>query len=352
METIKLLKLIRFDLLRGDALRMLGFLTAAFAAVVAYLRKFLPRSLFAGLIVVLLLADLLPICRRYMSQLVSKSQMDSHFLETDLDRFLRQDPEPHRIFPLGELSGDAHWSYFHQSVEGYHPAKLRIYQDLRESCFFEGKDEGFLNVQAPINWNVVNMLNAKYLIASQQLSHPFLEPAFYDQTQKLWAMRNTRVLPRAFCVGQTELISDRNARLQRLNEASFRPDSTAIVEKPLTETIQAPTAWSAKVTRYEPNYVDLSVTNDAQTLLVLSEIYYPAGWHAAVNGRPAEIYKVNHVLRGVVVPAGESKVSFKLEPQSFKTSVTVTAVSGAVVYLLLIVAVAPYFLPILRKVRA
>lgn len=350
-DVIALLKSVRFDLLKSDALRMLALAAAAFGLVVVYIKNVLPRSLFAGLVIILLLVDLLTVDKRYMQQLIPKSQLDGYFSETPLDRFLRQDQEPHRIFPVGELAGEAHWSYFHQSIEGYHPAKLRIYQDIRESCLFEGKDSGFRNAQTPINWNIVNMLNAKYLISTQEMFHPDILPAFQDQGQKAWVYKNTRVLPRAFCVGRTELIPERQARLARLNQASFKPDSAAIVEKPLPDAIETPMSWSAEITRYQPNTIDIQVNTDVQTLLVLSEVYYPAGWKALVNGIEQEIYKVNHVLRGVVVPAGASTVSFRLEPQSYKTSVAMTAGSVTVVYLLLIAALYPQARLLLKKRR-
>jgi hypothetical protein len=340
-------KTARFDLLKGDALRMLALAAAAFGLIAAYIKKVLPRSLFAGLVLVLLLVDLLTIDKRYMQQLISKSQLDDYFAETELDRFFLQDQEPHRIYPIGELADEAHWPYFHQSIEGYHPAKLRIYQDIRDSCLSAGKEFG--GTRPSINWNVVNMLNAKYLISTKPLSYPNLLPVDQENDQKLLVYRNNAALPRAFCVGAVEVISDREARLNRLNQASFKPDSVAILEHEPQEPIARSHAWSTKITRYEPNYIDVQATTDAQTLLVLSEIYYPAGWKAVVNGSRKEIYKVNHILRGVVVPAGESTVSFKLEPHSYKTSVAVTAGSGAIVYLLLIIALYPQVQVLLKK---
>ncbi len=340
-EIITLLKAARFDLLKGDALRLLAFAAAAFALVFAFLKKALPKPLFIAAMLALMLIDLLPICRRYMTELIPKERFDDYFQQTQLDRVLLDDKEPHRVYPLGDLGGDAHWSYHHQSIEGYHPAKLRIYQDIRESCLLAGRDPGFLNTQIPINWNVVNMLNAVYLISAQPLDHPNLEAVFHDPAQKLTVYRNRTALPRAFCVGRVEVIADRTRRLERLNQASFRPDSVAIVEKPLSAAVETPSEWTAKITRYEPNYIDLEVTSDRQTLLVLSEIYYPAGWHALVDGRPTEIFKVNHVLRGVIVPAGRSQVSFKLEPRSYKISVAMTGAANLIVYLLLAVSLVP-----------
>ncbi|RPI02860.1 MAG: hypothetical protein EHM72_03135 [Calditrichaeota bacterium] len=337
-EIISLLKAVRFDLLKSDALRMLALTAAAFGLVFSYLKYNLPRALFVGAMMVLLLLDLLPINKRYMQQLIPKQQMEDYFSVSRADQFMQADKEPHRVFPLGELSSEAHWSYFHQSIEGYHPAKLRIYQDIRESCLYEGKESGFSNAQAPINWNIVNMLNVKYLISQQEVQHPDLVPVFQDQEQQLLVYKNNRVLPRAFCIGRIEVISDRQMRLQRLNQFSFKSDSVAILEKPLSGAIETPQQWSTKVTRYEPNLIDLEVSSDKPALLVLSEIYYPAGWSAVVNGVDAEIYKVNHILRGVRIPAGESTIRFKLAPRSFQISLMLMSISMTIIYGLLIAA--------------
>ncbi len=343
-QVLTLLKSARFDLLKGDALRMLALVAGAFGLVFAFVKGWLSKSVFTGAVIVLLLVDLFPIDKRYMQQLVPKQQMDNYFAKTPVDDFLLNDTNHFRIFPLGELSGQAHWSYYHESIEGYHPAKLRIYQDIREFCLLNGTDPGFHNDPSqPINWNIVNMLNAKYLLSTGQVQHPDLRPVFQSPQQKIVVYENTSALPRAFPVGVTELIPDRQERFARLNQAAFHPDSIAIVEEELPQEISAPTQWNAKVTRYEPNYIDVQVQSDQQTLLVLSEIFYPAGWKADINGQSTKIYNVNHILRGVVIPEGTSTVHFKLEPQSYKISVAMMGSSIIVVYILLVIGLVPVF---------
>ncbi|MBN1561080.1 YfhO family protein [candidate division KSB1 bacterium] len=345
-DVLAMLKTVRFDLLKGDAIRMLALVAAAFGLSFAHLQGWLKKPTFIAMAIVLLLIDVLPIDRRYLRDLIPRAQMDSYFNETPIDKLLQDDAEPHRIYPLGDLSGQAHWSYFHQSIEGYHPAKLRIYQDILESCLRNGTDPGFNNAtEVPINWNIVNMLNARYLLAQGNMTHANLQPVTVDQSQKIIVYKNSAALPRAFCVGQTEVIPERPARLARLNQASFRPDSVAIVEAALPASIAAPANWSAVISRYEPNYIDVNISTDEQTLLVLSEIYYPAGWQAFIDDREVEIYKVNHILRGVLVPAGSNTVHFKLEPATYKISVAMMAGSITIVYAALLIGL----LPIIRK---
>lgn len=337
-QFVPLLLAARLDLLRGDTLRMIALVAAAHALVYAFLKSWISKALFISAVVFLLLVDLIPINRRYMKKLIPKTQMDSYFNKTEIDQFLLNDTDLFRIYPLGELSGQAHWSYYHQSIEGYHAAKLRIYQDIHESCLQKGTDPEFQNnPQVPINWNVVNMLNTKYILAKGGIQHPNLEPVTQDPSQKIVVFRNKAVKRRAFCVGKTEVIENRQSRLDRLNQASFQPDSVAIVESPLTKFIEAPSSWSTDITRYEPNYIDVKVMTNAQTLMVLSEIYYPAGWKAFINGQELEILKVNHILRGVVVPTGTHTVEFRLEPKTYKISRAMMGSSIIIVYALLII---------------
>ncbi len=339
---LNLLKTARFDLLKGDAVRMLGLVAVTFIVVMAFLKNWLSKTLFIGAITILLLFDLFGIDKRYMQDLVNEKRMDNYFVKTKIDQIIQQDEEMHRIMPIGELSGQAHWPYFHQSITGYHPAKLRIYQDLRESCLYQRTAPGFQNSEGtPINWNVVNMLNGKYVLAKGRIQHPNLTLVYEDEGQEIVVYENNAVLPRLWCVGNIEIIQDRDRRLSRLNDPAFNPAETAILQQELDESIAKPDSCDWQLTRYEPNYIDIELFTDTQTLMVLSEIYYPAGWKAFVDGKKSEIVNVNHVLRGVVVPEGEHTISFELEPKTFKISMAVTGGTTAVVYLLLIIALVP-----------
>lgn len=349
-ETLAPYMQARFDLLKGDAIRMLAFVAIIFGLIIAYIKNWLSKWIFAGAAIIFLLLDLLPIDKRYMQQLYPKSDLDSYFIETRLDQFLKNDPEIFRIYPLGELSGQAHWSYYFQSIEGYHPAKLRIYQDIREFCLLNGTAPGFNNnPQIPINWNIVNMLNTKYVLARGNIVHQNLEPVYQDQSQNIIVYKNRMAFSRAFCVGQTELITDMQERFKRINQASFKPDSVALMEKELHQPVFSPSDWNTQITRYEPNYIDVNVSSDKQTLLVLSEIYYPVGWKAFINNQEAEIYKVNHILRAVVVPEGESKIEFRLEPSSLKISTAVMGGSISLVYILFVFGLLPVFRQFIKK---
>jgi len=352
-NVLTLLKTARFDLLKGDAIRMLGLVAVTFVVVMAFLKNWLSKALFVGAISVLLLFDLFSIDNRYMQNLVKEKRMDNFFIKTQIDQIILQDEDMHRIMPVGELSGQAHWPYFHQSITGYHPAKLRIYQDIRESCLYQGTAPGFRNSEgAPINWNVVNMLNGKYVLAKGRIQHPNLTPIYEQEGQEIVLYKNNAALPRVWCIGNTEIIEAREQRLARLNDPAFNPAETAILQHELDETIAKPDSCDWQITRYEPNYIDIDLSTNAQTLMVLSEIYYPAGWKVFVDDEKSKIINVNHVLRGIVVPEGEHTIRFELEPRTYKISVAVTGGATAVVYVLLIIALVPHIRRKIKSARA
>lgn len=344
-NVLALLKDARFDLLKQDALRTLLLLTASFALVFAYLKNKLTDILFGGLLIGILLFDLLGINNRFLNNLGAPQNIERYFAETETDQFLNNDKSLFRIFPLGNLYGDSRWSYRHQSIGGYHPAKLQLIQDINEKCLYNGKDAGFNNPPSiPINWNVVNMLNTKYILAPGQINHPNLLQCFTDPQNNIVVYENTKLAPRVFPIGSTEILTDASQRYARLNDPNFNPDSTAILEKELKSTTALPQNFSYEITKYEPNVIELNVATDAQTLVVLSEVYYSAGWKAFVGETETEIYKTNHLLRSIVVPEGSHSISFRLAPQSYSLSLWVSGISIIIIYLVLVIAIYKEFL--------
>ncbi|MFQ5650803.1 MAG: YfhO family protein [bacterium] len=334
-QVFSLIREARYDMMKQDALRMLVFAGGVLALITSYSKAWLPRTVFAIGIIALLVTDLFSIDNRFMQNLVRTDRLEQYFAATETDLFLSKDSSTYRILPLGRLDGDNRWCYRHESIGGYHPAKLRIFQDINEFCLYQGKTSGFGNTpNLPINWNIIKMLNVKYLLSNGPLNHQNLTPAFTDTQNRITVYQYTDHLPRLFCVGKTELIPDRRERFARLNDPSFDPAETAILEKSLPLAVETPTNWEARITRYQPNVISARVNSDQQTLLVLSEVYYPAGWHAYVDGKETEIFKTDHILRSIVVPAGSHEIVFRLRPESYQASLWIKGISVSIMYLL------------------
>ncbi len=343
-QVIEMLKAARYDLMKQDASRLLIIAVLTGLTIAAYLKSWLNKTVITLLLAGLLLVDLIPVNKRFQN-LGSVEQVEqSRFSKTDIDQFLQRDQSLFRIFALTQDPfQDNNWSYYYQSIGGYDAAKLRIYQDIIESCIYNGSDPAL-----PLNWNILNMLNTKYIILPQQITHPNLDLVMSDISQNRFVYRNKGVLPRAFFVENVEIIPDKSERLQRLNDPQFNPAHTAILENEFDFSIEKPSDSEINVTDFEPNRIKLDVRTNTNGLLVLSEIYYPHGWKATIDGQETEIYKANHILRSIIVPAGSHQIHFEFRPASFFISATLSGISNALI-LFLVLMIGPVQYVLKRK---
>ncbi len=319
-EQIKQLKSLRFDKLVHDGFQALIFIILTLIVILAFGRNKIRKYLFLFLIAILVITDLLIIDRRFLQNLKPEKQIETTFQKTKLDEFLLKDEEVFRIYPLGREFGQNRWCYFHQSIGGYHGAKLKRYQQIIENCLnTELKD------RIPINWNIVNMLNTKYIIFNQNLPFENLEYAFHDRKQKMTVYKNLEYLPRAWFVENLESTILKEEIWNRLNQKEFDPAKTAIIEKRI-ENVFAPQFSKVELVDFNLHYLKFEVETDTTSFLTVSEIYYPAGWRAFIDETETEIYPTNYILRGVVVPKGKHILEMKFEPETYRLSLELSAV--------------------------
>lgn len=246
------------------------------------------------------------------------------------DLFIKKDAETFRVFPLGEDFRDNRWGAFHQSIGGYSASKISTIEEIVQNCLYAGWETNF-----PINWNVVQMLNVKYLILKQNIQHPNLKLAYVDQSTGYYVFEFNKFLKRGFFVKETKVIDDDFDRLEFINTQEFNPQEMAILEAPLNESFSYPTENSVEVLDFEPNKSTLMVKNNENGLFVFSETYYPPGWKVLVNGQAvSEIYKTNHCNFSIILPKGENKVELIFEPDSYKKWLRVEYATAILLYLL------------------
>jgi hypothetical protein len=325
-QTMKVLKDIRWEVLWKDYVKFVALAGAAIGAIVLYVNKNIKAGAFSAIIIGILLIDLFIIDTKYIDP---KPRADLEDMPSNATvEFLRKQPGNFRVFPLGELyQYETSFQYFGlHSVGGYSPAKLKIYQTVVDSCFYSGPDPSF-----PLNMNVVNMLNAKYLVANGQLPPEKFTLVNTDEAKRLLTYENAGALPRAWFVGKTSIVQKSEDALQQMNSREFNPAVTAILEKALSETIGTPdSTWNVSVSDYKSREITLQTKTSATCLLVLSEMYYPAGWNAYVDGKPIEILRTNYILRSIVVPAGSHEVVFKFEPKFYEIGYMLSNVGWAI----------------------
>ena len=149
--------------------------------------------------------------------------------------------------------------------------------------------------------------------------------------------RNNSALPRAFLVDSVKIIKDKNAIFNILKDSSFNPGEYAILEKPIDGTLGPLRTSTAEITEHTPHEIKIKVKADSRCLLVISEIYYPAGWHATIDGDPAEIYKTNYVLRSLIVPKGKHEVVLTFNPSSFTIGHMVSQIASSLIIIILVI---------------
>lgn len=314
---------MRFYRLMGDLWIMVLLLCAASALIYAT-RKTSPRLLAAGL-GALVVVDLLLVASRVVNPEDDPARIEAYYAarETEVVKALEDDPGLYRVLPLSEFSSNEYGYFGISTIGGYHAAKLGVYQELMDHVGFS-------------SFPVLNMLNTRYLVTAQPIQAEGLTPVVESETGYLY--RNDAALPRAFLVDSVQVIAEKDAIFEAMREPRFRPGEYAILEKPVAERLGPLGESSVEITLHTPHRIEIEVDAAAPSLLVLSEIYYPAGWQATMDGQPAEIHKTNYVLRSVVVPEGRHEVVMTFEPLSFTAGHLVSRVASMLVLVGLIAA--------------
>lgn len=301
----------RADMLRADALRSLIFILLTAGVMFAWLKKGLSTGKTAILLVTLVLIDMIPIDKRYLNY--------DHFhprhkavgvTPTEADKQIMADPDPDfRVADMTtSLFADATSSYFHKSVGGYHAAKLRRYQEFVSEYLSDGDLKGY------------NMLNTKYFITKDEKGNP-------------QAVYNDMALGNAWFVDSIVVADDANAEFEAI--ADIDPARTAVIDKrflgagmPSTEVDSTATI---KLTEWRANRLVYRSDSDVDGVAVFSEIYYPHGWSATIDGKEVPVLRADYILRALEIPAGEHEIVFEFSAPHFSLMKSVTAASSIII---------------------
>ena len=342
---------MRRAMFTSDALRSFIVVAIGTALLLAYrFEKLKATPMIAG-IILLCLVDMWGVNKRYLNDgMFSRPQTNAQaFPQTDADKLICQDTDTYyRVLNLSVSTfNDNTTSFYHKSIGGYHPAKLRRYQELIEE-HLQG-EMGRIN-QAVVEtgghleacngdslFQVLNMLNTKYVILP-------LKDNGKLPVQNPWAQGN------GWFVEQIEYVPDADSEIAALHNTDLR--KVAVVDKQFesvlgTATLQEDTTSTSTVelTSYEANRLTYKVKSKQGGVVVLSEIYYP-GWTCTIDGQATEIARANYVLRAIKVPAGEHEVIMTFDPQTVHIT---EAVAYAALALLALMLVALLGISIYRK---
>ena len=290
-----------------------------------------------GAIIVLCLIDLWQVNKRYLNNdmFVPKSEREAPIQETETDRIILQDKTDlgnYRVLNLASNTfNENETSYFHNSIGGYHAAKLRRYQDmidmyiapemgsLMQAVAQAGGDMSKVNGDSI--FPVLNMLNARY----------FILPLQDGQTVPV---QNPYVYGPAWYVDNLTYVDNANAEIERVGKMDIRHEAVADkrFEAQLKTAVKQDSTSVVKLTSYMSDRLTYDVNSSKGGVIVFSEVYYP-GWTATVDGQPVELGRVNYLLRAVNVAPGKHKIELAFHPKSVTTTETIAYVAYAVLLL-------------------
>jgi hypothetical protein len=289
-----------FGLFTGDLLRLLALTVGLYGAALLALKRSLPG--WALVVAVALAAALeLNFFDKSLTTSTPPQQMESYLAADDVVQFLQSQPRPFRVFPLSQnRSPDWYMPHRLESIMGYTGAKPRLYQEAVDKLTYN-------------NPNFLRMMNVVYFISEQPIQHDEFEEVFAGKQEHVYRFKHA--LPRAFLANQI-LPSTSSQALEYYNAMNFDFTRTAAVESPPAGTLDATATGQVSWVKHDPDYLELNVETTGPMLLVITDNYYPSGWKATVDGQPATISKTDFMFRGVMVPAGKSRVEMTFAPKS------------------------------------
>lgn len=336
----------RQELLKSDSLRSFLFILLSAVVIWAFISEKIKNKYAIFFLGALIILDLSTVDKRFLNadKFENVSAIQKSISPTPADEFLLNDPSYARVLNLtaSVFNDNTPTSYFHKSIGGYHGAKMRRYQELIDTSIIKDLDS-FISVfnnsksieeiqGAFATTNALNMLNTKYVIYNPE-ARPII---------------NTKALGNAWFVEKPVLVENANEEISRVN--SIDPSNEALIDKAFNNQVTKEIYPKAEneiieLTSYEPNELIYKYTAASEKLVVFSEIYYPKGWMASIDGQPSDHFRANYVLRAMVVPAGNHEIKFIFKPESYYTGNKVSLASS----IILILSLAGYLFISLRK---
>jgi hypothetical protein len=295
----------RESMMQGDALRSLIFIGLVAGLVYLYILGKIKESIVVIGSAALIFLDLWSLDKTYLNTASFVRKPNDAFLSPSLadDYILKDTTLSYRVYNLsGNPFTENRTSYFHKSIGGNNPAKLRRYQDVIERYLSKNNEK------------VLSMLNAKYVIISPEQPPQLLPTA----------------LGNAWFVKEIKKVSSPDEEIDSLG-GKFEPAYTAYVDASKFKVAADKfdnSASSIQLKEYKPNYLKYTSQSSTNGFVVFSEIYYPIGWKATIDGKESELLRANYVLRGMYVPSGTHTIEMKFDLPSYHTGNTISLISS------------------------
>lgn len=395
LQYVSALQEARADLLVSDALRSLIFVLLTAAVIWLFAKEKINERILIVAMAVLVIGDLWPVSKRYVNNEKEKGRYiswqpneastvvypvaaaDNYILdrETEMNPHVgdavanavaayREEAKKdisrratqaeidnvkfaalrfstdYRVLNMNGPFQESRTSYFHNSVGGYHGAKLKRIQELYDfhiakeisalGAALQGSPDMNSVDRAIGKMKVVNMLNTKYIVYNPE-APPF---------------ENEYAFGPAWFVEYIKTVDNADEEILALDELELRTE--AVVHSDFSEMIEGFTFRESAdaviaIEEHLPNYISYIYDSPVSQAVVFSEIHYPEGWNAYLDGERVDHFRANYALRGMIVPEGSHKIEFKFEPESYAQASLISTGAGLVVFFFFMFAVYRHF---------
>ena len=338
---------LRETIFRDDCIRSIVVILIGVVLMLLFKAKKLQAKPFVGCVIALCLIDMWSVDKRYLNDgmFQPKDDVDQPIAKTVADDQIMKDKGlDYRVLNMTTNTfNENNTSYYHKSIGGYHAAKLRRYQELIDH-YIAPEMQNMNKVLAPGNLSqrsdnmiqvtdkanampALNMLNMKYLIVGQQGQEPV-------------PVENKSAMGNAWFVNKVDFVDNANEEIDKIGKIDLHHEAVADkkFQSALGNSATNDSTAKATLTDYAPNNLKYDVSSKNGGVIVFSEIYYPE-WTATVDGQPAEVGRVNYVLRAINVKPGNHKVVLDFHPKSITTTETVSYIASALLILAIILLI-------------
>jgi hypothetical protein len=311
----------RKALMTVDTLRTLILVLLSATTVYLFLKRKLSEKLTVVVFTVLVLFDLISVDRQYVNNdnFVSALRVDRPYQANVADKEILKDKGHFRVLDMSSegQSKPGRAAYFHNSLLGYHAAKLGRYNELLDFYVYEN------------NLNVLNMLNTKYIIVQDK--------------NGIFPYTNTEANGNAWFVAELNQLTNTDAEIRALDSLDTKSKAITTMSdfssQPRVITYKVDSTASIQLKSFKPNYLKYESSNTNDGLAVFSEVYYENGWNAYIDGDLTPHQRVNYVLRALEVPKGNHTIEFKFEPEVVDTGSKIALASSALFGILLLLGI-------------
>ena len=312
-EILNLIIEERKYLFEYDLIRSLIIVISVAIILFLFLKKLIKANVSLALLTIVLIFDLWDVNKSYVNadQFTNSTNVISPFKKAIYDEAILRDKSDFRVYEPQRGFSNARTSYFHKSIAGYHAAKPKRIQNLYD--FYISNN----------NMKILSMLNVKYLI---QIS----------EDNPLGVTRNPNNLGNAWFIEETKIVDSADEELLNLNQVELK--SICITQDQSLKGLnyKLDNRNSIELVKRKANELVYKSSTTSTQFAVFSEAFYKKGWQAYIDNKPVSHYKVNYLLRGLIIPEGDHEIVFKFYPEIVKSGVYISIVSYLILFMIFI----------------